>query len=350
MAKLYIINRTDFQEDLLEEVVLLEGDITLLIYGNTKKLMKSQKEVLEEIEDNINLIDKLHCGEKDVRSVTNYISQNYSEYSLNDEEHHIELLGPTTKEQLTDLLSGKTLKNNRPNSTTNKSKSSKRKKRTTNFYIDCSTTETTTNEEDQAKEETVESKPNNETTDTSEEKVADETPTKQEEVTKTEETATTDFSQIGKVNEVKINTSRRRVSSADTSTNKKSENVEKENIALRKKYEAKIINNEPMVTGREEIIDDEVESRAEFLTQRIISIRKIIEKIIKRCNVPDFEVTNDVAFTWVINIIQTYDIEQFNNHLREDISVTPTEYKLLTKLALNYYDLCNRIYEVDINE
>ena len=389
MEELYIINRTDFQEDLLDDVALLEGDITLLLYGNIKKLMKAQKDVLEEASDNIKQIDKFHCTERDVRQVLNYIKQNYSEYSLADAEHPIILLGSTTQKELADAL---TKTGNKKNHASANSKAPKRKKQASSYCIDCSTktTDTSENEQNKATDEGQSEDDTSKTTDNIKDDKKDE-PTVQNEDEpdpekepsqkakskkksksepekepkhepekepkhepekepkhEPEKEPSVNSPQVGKVNVVNMGPSRR--TSSNSNAHKKNDTKNKENIAKRKKYEADILNNDPVITDKEEIIDDEVESRVVFLTQRIISIRKIIEKIIKRCNATDFEVTNDTAFTWVIYIIQTCNIEEFNNHLRENINVTPDEYKQLSKLALNYYDLCNRIYEVDIND
>ena len=402
MRELYIIGKKDFQEDLLDDLSLIKGDIILLIYGNIKELRRAQKQAITEIQERITAVDKLHHTNDGINHLLKYICEKYSEYSLNSNEFKIVLCGDIAKNDLLKTLSSEEFNNkmNTPEEARFTNKKGKvislgytpKKKKSKEVTKDNTVEKLEIKDNDSSNDERKENVTNNENL--CEQNINKKALSKEKSEGRTDkqfESFQKTTLEISKDNSSVKNDSNENKTIIENTKDKKTKNVErkenklinslgsvniksfehqpsrpsrkeqnevahstgvlKKNIEERKNLEKDILATEPLISTKKEVVDPELEARAEFLKQRLNIIAHEIEKIIKRCNVKDLDVTNDVAFTWIINIIQTNTIDEFNGHNRVDINLTEEEYASFKMTALDYYDLCNKIYgDRDNNE
>ena len=407
MNKLYILKKEDFEGDLLEELSELNSDSILYIYGNRKNLGVGQKQKIKEISE-VSKVDFKHFTNDGLLSIVNDLFEKYKEVLM---ENQYLLLGEKSKAELEDLLQKgiKSIKKNHKNNKKNqypsvcgsidcttiqkgnskadfdkknidedsnkenvKQESKVEKDKNTESAHDKSKKNRISNKQDTEKKESNDI--NQEETDSKHElqkadkaipmppkvnKKQNEPKTERNNthIKKTEKKDevfyTFDSNAMGKITEKKLFPPPRRTNTTNSehlNTHKKKEVTKEElenNIQQRKKLEKEIFGTDPTIAPKEEVIDIGLEIRVEFLISRLRYITEEIEKIIKRCKVSDYPVTNDVAFKWIINVLQTASLEDFNNQNRIDINLNEQEYEKICKLANNYNKLCGDIYEED---
>ena len=403
MDKLYILKKEDFEGELFENLSEIENGIILYIYGNKKNISVGQRQKIKEISE-ITKVDFKHFSNDGLSTIVNDLFEKYKEILIGNE---FLFIGEKSKLDLEELINKKLKslekipKNNKKNQypsvygsiecktiqkeetkDVSKSKDIKqvpdKKSESQKKIIEkkqdhkCKSEEDNNNaqQNDNTKEhkeskqlddnskhlqkkvikdkETTQPKSNN--------KVDQKTKKKSINLESNESDDITyefDSESMGQVIEKKLfpPVRRRNTTNADYKDSHTKKELTKDelesNIQERKALEKEIFGTDPTIAPKEEVIDIGLEIRVEFLTSRLRYLKEEIEKILKRCKVTDYPVSNDIAFKWIINVLQTNSLEEFNNQNRIDINLNEQEYEKICKLANNYNQLCSDIYEED---